>query len=193
MTPPPAQPHPFPASIQPVVLVGGKSTRFGSDKLRQPYQGAPLVQRPINALRCVFGPRVMLVGECDPSLLPLADGVIPDQHPGVGPIGGVISALTQANSSVFVAAGDMPGIDRPTILALVAAFSANPAALAVFAADPEPHPTLAIYHSASLSILRERLAQDRRALHSALPRKHVVLVPCDARALANINSPSDLR
>lgn len=192
MTTPHAQLHAFLASIQPVVLVGGKSRRFGSDKLRHPYRGAPLVRRPIDALRAVFGPRVLLVGECDPSLLPLGDGVIEDRHPGVGPIGGVISALTQANAGVFVAAGDMPGIDRGTILALVAAFSANPAALAVFAADPEPHPTLAIYHPGSLSILRERLAQGRRALHSALPREQVVLVPCDGRALENINAPSDL-
>lgn len=187
-----AQQDQLPA-IQPVVLVGGKSTRFGRDKLREPWHGTPLVQRPINALRAVFGPRVLLVGACDPSLLPLADGIIPDQHPGVGPIGGVISALAHTNSAVFIAAGDMPAIDTPTILALVAAFTSNPAALAVFACDPSPHPALAIYRAGSLPILRDKLARQARALHSALPGERVVLVPCDPRALTNVNSQSDVR
>jgi alanyl-tRNA synthetase len=42
----------------------------------------------------------------------IADGVIPDQHPGVGPIGGVISALARANSPVFVAAGAASSTSR---------------------------------------------------------------------------------
>ncbi|MCC6971134.1 MAG: molybdenum cofactor guanylyltransferase [Phycisphaerales bacterium] len=179
------------AAIQPVVLVGGKSSRFGRDKLREPMHDGVLVQRPINALRSVFGPRVMLVGDCDPTLLPLADGIIHDRHPGVGPIGGVISALACANSPVFVAAGDMPNIDAATINALLAAFATNPAALALFAGDPAPHPTLAIYRAESLPILRERLARHQRALHSALPADRVVLVQCDPRALANVNTPGD--
>lgn len=187
-----AQKDQLPA-IQPIVLVGGKSSRFGRDKLREPLHDGVLAQRPINALRSVFGPRVMLVGDCDPSLLPLADGVIPDLHPGVGPIGGVISALACVNSPVFVAAGDMPNMDAATIHALLAAFASNPAALAVFAGDPAPHPTLAIYRAESLPILREKLARHQRALHSALPADRVVLVPCDPRALSNVNSQSDMR
>ncbi len=70
MTAKAARPSPqFLATIQPVVLVGGRSTRFGRDKLREPVGCArePLVQRPIRALRAVFGPRVMLVGECHPA------------------------------------------------------------------------------------------------------------------------------
>lgn len=191
MTTHPSHSNPALAAIQPVVLVGGKSTRFGRDKLREPWREGVLVQRPINALRAVFGPRVKLVGECDTSLRPLADGVIPDQHPGVGPIGGVISALAHTNSAVFVAAGDMPAIDTPTILALVAAFTSSPAALAIFACDPSPHPALAIYRAESLSFLRDRLARHEHALHSALPAERVVLVPCDPGALHNVNTPSD--
>ena len=54
--------------IQPVVLVGGKSRRFGRDKLREPIgesRAEWLVDRPIRALREVFGARVAVVGECD--------------------------------------------------------------------------------------------------------------------------------
>ena len=193
MTTHPSPSNPALAAIQPVVLVGGKSTRFGRDKLREPWREGLLVERPINALRAVFGPRVLLVGDCDPSLLPLADGLIPDQHPGVGPIGGVISALAHTSSAVFIVAGDMPAIDTPTILALVTAFTTNSTALTIFACDPSPHPTMAIYRAGSLPILRDKLARHERALHSALPGERVVLVPCDPRALTNVNSQSDVR
>ncbi len=193
MTIHPVHPDHAIAAIQPVVLVGGKATRFGRDKLREPWRDGLLVQRPIDALRAVFGPRVALVGDCDPSLLPLADGVIPDHHPGVGPIGGVISALAHTNSAVFIAAGDMPAIDTPTIHALVSAYSTQPGAWAVMACDPSPHPTLAIYRAEALTTLRDKLACDKRALHSALPAGRVVLVPCDPRALSNVNSQSDVR
>ena len=93
------------ASVQPIVLVGGKSRRFGRDKLREPWgsDGRVLVQYPIEALRGVFGRRVKLVGACDPTVEQLADGVIADLHPGVGPMGGIVSALAQWHGLAWVA------------------------------------------------------------------------------------------
>ena len=55
--------------IQPVVLVGGQSSRFGRDKLIESVHGELLVSRPINALRAVFGNRVAIVGECDQQVM----------------------------------------------------------------------------------------------------------------------------
>src|SRR5262245_5365872 len=83
------------STIHPVVLTGGRSTRFGSDKLRARLDddGTLLIDRPIAALRAVFGPRVALVGDCDPAVAARADLIIRDLHPGRGPIGGILSAL----------------------------------------------------------------------------------------------------
>src|SRR5262245_59553696 len=79
--------------FQPIVLVGGKSTRFGRDKLREVVGDGWLVDRPIAALREVFGARVAVVGECDDEVAQRGDRVITDRFPGVGPIGGIVSAL----------------------------------------------------------------------------------------------------
>lgn len=184
----------FIASIQPVVLVGGKSSRFGRDKLREPYPagGPPLVQRPINALRSVFGERVKLVGGCHADLLALADGVIRDDHPGVGPVGGIVSALEATTGAVFVLAGDMPGVTGADVERVLAAAERDGDAWAVLATTDHPHPCFGLYRPGALATLRARLDAGEYRLTDALPAGRVCLVPCPARAVANINRPADL-
>lgn len=184
----------FVASIQPVVLVGGKSSRFGRDKLREPYPagGPPLLQRPIDALRGVFGTRVKLVGGCHGDLLALADGVIRDDYPGVGPLGGIISALHAHAGAVFVLAGDMPGATGADVARVLAAAERDSEAWAVLATTDHPHPCFGLYRSGSLPTLRSRLEAGEYRLTDALPVGRVCLVPCSARAVANINRPTDL-
>lgn len=96
------------APLQPVVLVGGKSSRFWRDKLLEPLpDGQPLVTHPINILRAIFGPRVALVGQCDPRVTAIGDRTIADPYPGVGPAGGIVAALESCKSAVFVHSGDL--------------------------------------------------------------------------------------
>lgn len=179
--------------VQPVVLVGGASRRFGRDKLRELWHGAPLVTRPINALRAVLGTRVALVGECHPDILPLADTIIPDAFPGAGPIGGIVSALLHARSPILVLAGDMPDVDPDTVRALLDAARSHPDALAVMARTDRLHPTAALYRPGALPSLESRLAQLRRSLHDAFTPDQLCAVPCRADALRNVNTPDDAR
>lgn len=180
-------------TIQPVVLAGGKSVRFGRDKLREPldHAGTPLVTRPIAALREVFGARVKLVGACHPSLLPLADGALPDTHPGAGPIGGIVSALAAWGGPVFVLAGDMPEITAQTVSHILAAAHAHPDALATLARTDRLHPCVGLYTRAALAPLLARLAGGHHRLLDALPAGTVHAVTVDSHAMANLNTPPD--
>ncbi len=182
------------ALIQPVVLVGGKSLRFGRDKLMERWapEGRPLVERPIRALRAVFGPRVKVVGNCASEVAALADGVIPDGHPGIGPMGGIISALAHWNGPVFVLAGDMPSCNSETIECVLRAFAKNPSVSAVLASDVNVHPCVGCYRPGALPVLRSRLEQGEYTLRSALPPDAVALAACNPAALININSIEDL-
>src|SRR5438552_9917188 len=119
--------------IQPIVLVGGRSTRFGRDKLREPLGEGWLIDAPIRALREVFGSPVAAVGECDPDVAARFDRIIPDLHPGAGPIGGIVSALKSAGKAVFVLAGDLPRITPGVVRAVAGAAETNPWAWAVMA------------------------------------------------------------
>lgn len=185
----------FASSVQPVVLVGGRSRRFGRDKLREPWgdSGSPLVQQPIRELRGVFGPRVRLVGQCHPSVLLLADGVVPDLHPDIGPIGGIVSALVASKSSIFVLAGDMPSFTSTEIRRVLAhAEAAGPSAWAVLASADGVHPCAGVYTRSALPILQARIARAEHALIHAIPEAHRLLVECPIHAAMNVNSPTDI-
>lgn len=190
---PPVSPA-FLASIQPVVLVGGRSRRFGRDKLREPWgpKGRVLVQYPIDALSEVFGRRVKLVGTCDAAIEQLAHGVIPDFHPGIGPIGGIASALAQWSGPIFVLAGDMPSFSAAAIGAVLLAAERHPNAQAVLASTGRLHPCAGIYTQDARPSLEARISSRNHALLTALDPAVVFGVPVGAQSATNVNRPADL-
>ncbi len=182
------------ASVQPIVLVGGKSRRFGRDKLREPWgsEGRVLVQYPIDALRRVFGRRVKLVGACDPAIIQLADGVIPDLHPGVGPIGGIVSALDHWSGPIFVLAGDMPSFRNAEVIDLLVAAERNPTAHAAWACTDRLHPCAGVYTQHARPALESRLSCGDYHLVKALDSTAICRVPVCIEAAANVNRPDNL-
>lgn len=184
----------FLASVQPIVLVGGKSRRFGRDKLREPWGcvGRVLVQQPIEALRGVFGRRVKLVGACDPTVVQLADGVIPDLHPGVGPIGGIVSALAQWSGSIFVLAGDMPSFAGVEITGILRIAQMHPSAHAVCAFTDRLQPCAAMYAPHARPSLEASISRGDYQLLSVLDAIEVLSVPVAPEAARNVNVPIDV-
>lgn len=132
-------------ATHPIVLVGGASRRFGRDKLIEPFHEGMLVEHPIRALRDVFGPRVTLVGDCNPAIPPFAAHHLRDRFPGAGPLGGILTALTHFAAPVFVLAGDMPNVRPEHVRAILNAAAASlPAPTNSSPSTPgPPHPSTA--------------------------------------------------
>ncbi len=184
-------------AIQPVVLVGGRSRRFGRDKLREPVAGAQgevwLVDRPIQALAAVFGARVAAVGACDPEVAGRAHLVIEDRYPGAGPIGGVVSALEGAGTAVFVLPGDLPRVTAEAVrLVLAAAGEAGDAAAVLAGSAEAPEPCFGVYRLAALPYLKRAMEEGRHALREALPAEMVRFVSAPEECVVNANTPADL-
>ncbi|MBK9189871.1 MAG: molybdenum cofactor guanylyltransferase [Phycisphaerales bacterium] len=185
-----------PASITPVVLVGGRSRRFGRDKLREVIDDSErvwLVDRPIAALREVFGPRVHVVGECDAAIAARADASLHDPYQGVGPLGGILAALESTRGGVFVLSGDLVSI-TPLVIRQVldASLAAQPHVLAVLASSDRIEPCIGVYTPGARPYLAQSLAAGRRALIDAIPRECLLLVPVDPAVTRNVNRPGDL-
>ena len=116
-----------------------------------------------------------------------AAGDVVDDHPGEGPLGGIITALRHASDDVvMVLACDLPSIDGPPVAAVLGALGPHHDVAA-----PPGEPLCAAYRRACLPVL-ERLfdageRSPRRALSSL--RVATVEVPDPAR-LIDVDAPT---
>jgi molybdopterin-guanine dinucleotide biosynthesis protein len=102
-----------------VVLVGGKSRRFGSDKALAEVQGQPLVVRIADRLRAISDD-VMLVGNRLERFAGVSARLVPDEIGGLGVVSGLVTSLHQARYPyVFLGACDMPFVDPAVVCFLV--------------------------------------------------------------------------
>lgn len=109
-----------------VILAGGRSHRFGGDKLLAILDGRSLLEHAIGAVGAVADD-VLVVGPAERSIDPAALAtrrevrlrVVPDRVPFAGPAAGLRTALELAREPlVLVAAGDMPRL-VPAVLELL--------------------------------------------------------------------------
>jgi len=184
-----------------IVLTGGASRRMGADKSELRVGGRRVLGRLCELLADRLG-RVMIVGR-----RPAPDGVPrcaewhPDRTPGLGPLGGIATALEIASAiepgaGVLALACDMPAVRGPLLDELLdhrrrdapATVIPNPERGSV-----EPFP--GIYESSGLSDMRDYLAGGERSVRSWLDRAGAHSFPLSSELvpqLANVNTPEDL-
>jgi molybdopterin-guanine dinucleotide biosynthesis protein A len=99
--------------ITAAVLIGGKSRRFGRDKVVEQFDGVMLVERVISVLSPLFQ-EIILVGHVRQEIAGYR--TVPDIIPGCGPLGGIYTALVSSkNPYSFVFAADMPNLNMEFI------------------------------------------------------------------------------
>jgi molybdopterin-guanine dinucleotide biosynthesis protein A len=98
-----------------VVLAGGASRRMGRDKAALMLDGEPLLARVVRRLGVVTS-EVLVVGPAERAALVPEVRVVPDARVGMGPMGGIYTALLAAHTErIFVAACDMPFV-KPALV-----------------------------------------------------------------------------
>jgi molybdopterin-guanine dinucleotide biosynthesis protein A len=110
-----------PPRITGIVLAGGRSTRFGGDKLAAEVDGRPLLHLAIDAVGEVVDEVVVVVGTdaAEPPLPP--DPRVPvvvarDAVAGQGPLAGLAAGLAAASGPLaLLVGGDQPAL-RPDLL-----------------------------------------------------------------------------
>ena len=196
----------IPASLRPLVgavLAGGQSRRFGRDKTAVEVDGVPMALRAVRALESLCDD-VVLVSSRD---VPDSWGtVIPDRHPGLGPLAGIEAALrygAEKNAAaVFILAAGLPH-GGPEIVAAVAAGlipeSASAPSLAAAASrrgEPDFEPLCAAYDIQCAEMVTQLLDGGEpaaRALVEAVDGRKVAPTLDEARTVSgNVNVPADL-
>jgi molybdopterin-guanine dinucleotide biosynthesis protein A len=154
--------------VSAIVLAGGRSSRFGRDKLAEPVDGRPLLEHAIDAVRSLADEVVVVVSRSATPSLPAGIVVAHDAWDFGGPLVGLVTGVKAASGSrCLVVGGDMPTL-RPTVLAaLLAALDDRvaDAALLEHGNDVPPLP-MAIRRSAAIGPLQQATAAGERRLRA---------------------------
>jgi molybdenum cofactor guanylyltransferase len=181
------------------ILVGGKSSRFGSDKARIEIEGRPLVVHLAGIARQAAG-SVTLVGppaRYERMGLP----VIPDTYQDVGPLAGILAALEHSHQPWnLLLACDMPCV-TPAFLDFLFTQAGQAQQDVCLPLSPEgrDEPLCAIYAKTAAGAIRREIETGTRKITRALEavavrrlqRADYAHLDPTGTLFTNINTPAD--
>jgi molybdopterin-guanine dinucleotide biosynthesis protein A len=188
-------------SVEGFLLAGGRSRRMGRPKLELELGGETLLERQLRLLRAVTR-AVAVIGPPE-----RAAGIdfraIPDEHAGLGPLGGIVTALAQTRSEYNLLVGcDLPFLEARFLRFLCWGALTGRAEVTV----PESpsgrlHPTCAVYRRRALGAARASLERGDYRVRSFFPRvnvhvlrwREIARAGFSARYFFNMNTPEDYR
>lgn len=178
------------------VLTGGRSRRMGQDKALLAFGGRPLARRVADVLSAAGADPVVAVGGDAAALRGAGLHVVPDRHPGDGPVGGILTALEAVPDAlvVMVVACDLPDVAPLGIRRVVAALDARPEVeAAVPIAGGRLQPLHAAWRPSAAAALREVFEAGERSVTRAIGAVRAVTVEgLDDSWFTNLNTPEDL-
>ena len=167
--------EPTPLEVGGYVLAGGQSSRMGRDKALLLLAGRPLVQHAATKLGRIC--REVSILSAMPELAAFGR-LVPDVHPGCGPLGGMEAALldTRFDWNLFLPV-DVPFLPSAYLNGWLE-WSFGPESLTrtrvraaqvmFWTVDERPHPTVALLHRAIASHLTAALERGERRLQPVL-------------------------
>jgi len=181
-----------------VILAGGKSSRFGSNKALVEINGSRLIDRVASVLGSIFKRLVLITNNPkDYSYLKLP--IYEDLIPGLGPIGGIYTGLKNIHDETgFFIACDMPFINENLIRHIVAVRDDFDAVVPKI--DWRMEPLHALYTKRCLPVIKELIAsgvyQTAKAFYNLsvryLNEEEIRAHDPHLRSFLNVNLPEEL-
>jgi molybdopterin-guanine dinucleotide biosynthesis protein A len=171
---------------------------MGTDKALLVVDGRPMAVRVAEALAAAGARPIRAVGGNVPGLAAAGLDAVPDQDPGAGPLGGIVTGLGALAGAeiVFVASCDLVAPSPAAIAATVDALAAAPDAAAAVPVDGGRRQWMhaAWRPGAAAAPLRAAFAAGERAVHAAcaVGGLQVVEVAVPSAAVADADAPSEL-
>jgi len=184
------------ASIQGLILAGGKSTRMGSDKGLLNYHGVSQRDYLYDQLSSIFLPnhdqKGVYISVRENQEIENKN-TISDKFVGLGPFGSICSAFQEnPNSAWFVIATDVPFVDESVIKLLLKHRNPKKIATAIKGKDKQfPEPLIAIWEPKAYPILLNYLSQGYSCPRKVLINSDVEIVEVDEHFIQNINTPAE--
>jgi molybdopterin-guanine dinucleotide biosynthesis protein A len=175
-------------SINGLVLIGGKSTRMGTDKSELNYFGKPQKEHVKELLESNNLNTYYSVQNNTG-----AGNEIHDTFLNLGPFGGICSAFQKdPNSAWLVLATDVPFVNNELIQLLLKKRNPSKAATAIKGKGKEfMEPLITIYEPKAYPLLLQYLAQGYSCPRKMLINSDVEIVEVDDTLIRNINTPEE--
>lgn len=185
-----------------IVLAGGASKRFGSDKTRSDWGGRPLLSHVVAPMADVFGEVVVVTRKPEGlgALRRRGVRVVEDAFADPHPMGGLLTGLEACTwEYAFVCGADMPFVSPALARALGEAAAGYGAAVPSWKGRLEP--LCAVYARRVRGVLRGLVAEEKYGLCDLLEivptryllEEEVAAVDPAGRSFIDIDTPSDRR
>ena len=152
-----------------LILAGGKSSRFGTDKSMLTIGGERMIETQVAKCGGLCDEVLILCGEKEKFHL---DGIreVPDICPGQGPLSGIMAGMLASRAELFfVVACDMPMFS--TELAQKLLEKCADGQDACIPRDGERlEPLCAVYRKSTLPYIRQMLSQGERRVRALFPQ-----------------------
>jgi len=189
------------------VLVGGQSRRMGEPKALVELAGEALAARVAAVLVGGGANRIALVGG-DRALAQSLDlsnvvddwEILPDRWTGIGPLGGLATALfgaaARSEAIVVVAACDQPDLTSGLVARLIGALDrAGPDVLGASVATPDGrrHPFPSAWRSSAAPMVQAAIERGDRRADAAFGIGPIVGIEAALASLIDLDTPDDLQ
>lgn len=176
------------APVKGLVLVGGKSTRMGTDKSELNYYGKPQKEYAKELLE-QNGFETFYSVQNDSK----KSDEIHDTFLNLGPFGGICSAFQKdPNSAWLVLATDVPFVNNEVIQLLKEKRNPSKVATAIKGKSKDfPEPLITIYEPKAYTKLLQYLAQGYSCPRKMLINSDIEIVEIEDDLIRNINTPEE--
>ncbi len=170
---------------------------MGTDKAALEIGGVSLLERTARlALAVNFS--VLVVGRACPEQWPLPEvEFLEDAEPGLGPLGGLVAALSYTQASVLALACDLPLLTEDALRWLISQAKSHFGASGLVTVNSgQREPLFAVYDLTCLPLAEARLAGGRRSLQGLIEAGTFTFSDAPewvAAQLANVNTPEEWR
>jgi molybdopterin-guanine dinucleotide biosynthesis protein A len=162
-----------------VVLAGGRSSRFGRDKLAERIDGRTLLDSAVDGVTPA-STEILVVAAPDAALnFPGGTRLVHDPVAFEGPLAGVAAGLRAAHESiVLVVGGDMPTLVGAVIDSMLVALDAPGVEAAVLEHEGRARPLpIALHRDAALAAADRLLADGERRLRALIGTLETTVIP----------------
>ncbi len=184
-----------PDVIKGIVLAGGKSLRFGSDKALADFGGVTFLERSVSLLQSLVLD-VTIISNPSRDYSFLGCRVENDHIADKGPLGGLFTALTLfSENALLILACDMPYVSKESLQRLIQAHGQIHQATIFKSRGPKLQPFPGIYESSLKEAVAASVtgtALSMQVFLKQIPTLQQVDQPDACDDLININTSDDL-